>query len=451
MLVKLRRGLTQTIAFALLGLVVAAIVYLATSPFISSTTSMRVAFAFSGYGKGEYPDHSKFQADDLRSPDVVFEAINRLGLIANEDYQGKIRAALTVEGVIPPNVVKERDRLRSIGQAPAPFLPDEYLVTLTLPRKFPLNGRQRELLLTDIASAYQEKFQRTYAELPLAFGGAFESLRNADFFEYELILNKEIQNINAYLTQQLDRAKTFRSPTTNLSFSELLEQTELFAQIRLDETLGLIRQNGLSRDRAIAMVKMDYYLRTLEDHEEEAVAEEKVVDDLLTKAQERPQNYVLGIKTQATQQRSESPLLDQGLIDSLLTNDAYNFLVHRALDAGITVKQIQAEKAQLIERRKNMEGFLKSSGEDQSAVTALVQKSLTDLEKAYKALILNIRETHADFVKQQFADATRVSMQPISDSKYKPLAVVAAIGVFLGLALGIGLSLLGIYISPMRK
>jgi hypothetical protein len=448
---KMRRGAVQTVGLAVLGLTIAAIVYLASNPFFSTTTSMRVDFAFNGYGKGEYPDHSKFQPDDLRSPDIVFEALNRQGLIATDEFQSKIRSALTVEGVIPPNVVKERDRLRSIGQAPAPYLPDEYLITLTLPRRFPLNGRQRELLLTDIATAYQEKFQRTYAEVPLAFGGAFESLRNADFFEYELILNKEIQNITAYLTQQLDSAKTFRSSTTNLSFNELLEQTELFSQIHLDETLGLIRQNGLSRDRTIAMVKMDYYLRTLEDKEQEAMEEEKVIDELLGKAQDRPENYVLGIKSQATQQRSESPLLDQGLIDSLLENDAYNFLVHRALDAGLTVKKIQAEKAQLIERRKNMESFLKSSGDDQSAVTAQVQKSLADLESAYKTLVSNIRKTHADFVKQEFADATRISMQPVTDSIYKPLVVVSAIGGFLGFALGMALSLLGVYIEPGSK
>jgi ElaB/YqjD/DUF883 family membrane-anchored ribosome-binding protein len=447
---RLSQGLLQTIGLTSFGLALAALVYLLVSPFTTSVTSMRVEFAFEGYGKGEYPDHSKFQPDDLRAPDIVFEAMNRLGRPSTEELQGKIRGALTVEGIIPPNVTKERDRLRAIGQSAAPYLPDEYLITLNLPKKFSLDSRTRELLLNDIASAYQEKFQRTYGNTPVAFGNAFESLRNADFFEYELILNHEISSITTYLHQQLDTAKTFRSPTTNLSFSELLEQVELFSQIRLNETLGLIRQNGLSRNRAIAMVKMDYYLRTLEDQEQEAIEQEKVVDDLLSKAQDRSQNYVLGIKSQAVQQRSESPVLDQGLIDSLLANDAYSFLVHRALDAGLTVKRIQAEKAQLLERRKTMEEFMKSSGEDQSALIAEVNKSLVALESSYKELISNIRKTHSDYSKQEYADAIRISMQPVTDSKYKPLAIAGAVGGVIGLALGIGLSLTGIVFGRLK-
>jgi|CZKI01.1.fsa_nt_gi hypothetical protein len=423
----------------------AAGIYLVASPFASATTSMRVTFAFSGYGRGEYPDHSKFQPDDVRAPDIIVEALKQQGLETTDDFQGKVRAALTIEGIIPPNVTKERDRLRAAGQAPAPYLPDEYLVTLTLPRKSPLNSRQRELLLNKIVSLYEEKFQRTYADVPVAFGSAFESLRKADYFEYELILNDEVQNITAFLNQQLDQAKTYRSPTTNLSFSDLLNQTGRFAQLQLDETLGIIRQNGLSRDRALAMVKMDYYLRTLEDQEQKAIEEEKVVVDLLGKTQERSQNYVLGIKSQATQQRSETPLVDQGLIDSLLANDAYNFLVRRALDAGMEVKRIQAEKAQLLERLKSMEKFVANAGKDQSILIAQVQKSLSDMEASYKELVSSIRKTHADFAKQQFADAIRISMQPQTSSKYRPLVVAGAIGGFIGLALGMGLSFLGIY------
>jgi ElaB/YqjD/DUF883 family membrane-anchored ribosome-binding protein len=287
--------------------------------------------------------------------------------------------------------------------------------------------------------------------VPQAFGNAFDALRNADYFEYELILDSEIQNIASYLNQQLEQAKTFRSSTTNLSFSDLLKQTESFSQIRLNETLGLIRQNGLSRNRSIAMVKMDYFLRTLSDQEQKALEEEKVVQDLMAKTQERAQNYVLGIKSQATQQRSEAPILDQGLIDSLLANDANNFLVRRALTAGLEVKRIQAEKAQLVERRKNMESFLKSTGEDQSAVIAQVQKSLTDLEASYKDLISNVRKTQADFARQQFANAIRISMQPVTGSFYKSMVVAAFIGGFIGLTLGVGLSLLGVYIGGKKS
>jgi hypothetical protein len=302
-----------------------------------------------------------------------------------------------------------------------------------------------------VVSTYLERFQRTFVELPQAFGNAFESLKDADYFEYEMVLNAAIQNITAYLNQQLDQAKLFRSPTTNLSFSDLITQTELFSQIRLDETLGLIRSNGLSRDRKVAVMKIDYHLRTLSDEEDKAIENETVVDNLLAKLQDHSQNYVLGIKSEATSQRSESPILDQGLIDSLLENDANNFLVRQALTAGLKVKSIQAEKSQLLERRKDLEGFLNAKAEDQSALLAQVERSIGDLRTAYGNLVSNIRKTQADFAKQQYADAIRISMQPTSGSKIRPLAMAGAVGAIMGIGLGIGLSLLGVFIGLRSK
>ncbi len=448
---RIRLGLPATLGLAAVGLAIGVLACLLASPFTSVSTSMRVGFGFKSFARGEYPDHSKFQPDDLRAPDVIVAALKRQGLETTEDFAGKVRAALTVEGVISPIVIKERDRLRAAGQSPPPYLPDEYLVTLSMPRGAALSSRQRELLLSDIVSSYEEKFQNTYVELPEGFGSAFESLQKADYFEYELVLTKEVETISTYLQQQLDQAKTFRSPSTNLSFNDLLRQTDLFSQIELSKTLGLIRQNGLSSDREMAMVKMDYYLHTLEDQERLAVEEEKVVDDLLARTQERSQNYVLGIKSQATQQRTETPILDQGLVDSLLANDTANFLMRQALDAGLKVKRVQAEKAQLLERRQSMETFLKSNSVDQSSVTSLVQKSLGDLEAAYKALISNIRKTHVDFAKQQFADAIRVTMQAATGSAYKPLAFAGIVGGFVGFALGVGLSLLGIGLGSGKR
>ena len=79
-----------------------------------------------------------------------------------------------------------------------------------------------------------------------------------------------------------------------------------------------------------------------------------------------------------------------------------------------------------------------------------MQNSLNDLEAAYKLLISNIRKTHEDFARQQFADVIGISMQPVTGSKYRPVAIAGAIGGFIGLALGMGLSLLGIYFGERK-
>ena len=441
---RLKRGLPLIVGLASLGLAITAGAYFMSGSFLTVTTATRVVFSFPGFEKGEYPDKSKFQPDDLRSPEIVAEALKREGLDTTQEVQSKVRAALSIEGIIPDNIVKERDKQRASGQTPRLYVPDEYTLTLSLPGKFPLTARQRELLLNELVSVYQEKFTRTYVSLPLNTGKAFESLVGADYFDYDLVLSRESDNITTFLTQMSATARAYRSPRTNLSFSDLLKQSQLFTQLRLNEVLGLIRRDGLSKDRNLAMVKMDYYLKTLSDNERKTVEEEKVVQSLLKQAQEREQNYTLGIKSQAGQQRTDSPVIDQGLVDSLLVNDAYNFLVRQSLETSLKTRRIQSERAILQERRDNMEAFIKSDVAQKGELLTQFQASLDNLKHVYDSLINDIRQTYEDYQQQQYGDAVRVSMQTKTSSFYRGLAMAGIAGLGIGLAAGLGLALLGI-------
>jgi len=448
---RIKRGLPLIFGLAALGLAITAGAYYASGQIQTVTTSSRVIFSFPGFEKGEYPDKSKFQADDLRSPEIIAEALKRKGLDATEETQSKVRAALSIEGIIPDSIVKERDKLRAAGQTPHTYIPDEYVLTLSLPRSFPMTSRQRELLLNEIVTVYHEKFTRTYVAMPLSSGKAFESLNDADYFDYDLVLNRESQNITTFLTQIVADARAYRSPRTNLSFSDLLKQSQIFSEIRLNEVLGLIRRDGLSKDRNRAIVKMDYYLKTLGDEERLAVENEKVVQSLLQQAQMRDQNYALGVKSQANQPRSDSVVVDQGLVDSLLVNDAYNFLVRKALDASLNTRSIQSQISIVQERREKMESFLKSNETIKLDTLDQFQKSLGALKLAYDSLMKDIRMTYEDYQQQQYGDAVRVSMQAHTDNFYRGLAMAGIAGLGIGMAGGLGLSLLGIGLSNGRR
>lgn len=438
---RIRRGLPFILGLALVGLSAGIVISLIATRKQTVVSTLRVSFGFTGFERGTYPNGTKFQADDIRAPDVVNEAIKHLGIQGlTPDLASKIRGAIGVSGFVSPGVVKERDRLRASGQTLPPYFPDEYEISLSLPREYALDVRQRELLLAEIVNSYLEKFRRTYVTLPSEFGNAFNSLKNADFVEYELILTKEIQSLSFLLEQKIEKAKPFRSPSNNLSFQDLLKQTEIFSQIRLNDVLGLIYINGLSKDRDLALVKMDYYMRTLEDQEQRLKEEEAVVISLLTKTQDRSQNYVLATKAQ--QPQGNQPMLDQGFIDTLLSNDAYNFLVRKALDAGLAVKRVQADIARLQDRRERMVSFTKGEIKDQAAIVATTQVALAKLETSYQDLISKVRVVLDDYARQEYADAVRISMQAGTKSLLMSLLLGAIIGGGAGLALGLGLSLL---------
>jgi hypothetical protein len=188
----------------------------------------------------------------------------------------------------------------------------------------------------------------------------------------------------------------------------------------------------------------------LDERGHHAVEDESVVRDLLTQAQAHAQGYVLGIKSQVAQQRNEPTVLDQGLIDSLLTNDAYNFLVRKDLEAGLMVKELQAEQVRVTSIRDNLRSFSKSAPAEQTLLLGELAPALANLKSEYVKLIDNIRKTEGDFAQQQFGNAIRLSDQTRTPGMLRPLAMAGVIGAFLGGALGIGLSLLGIYVGTKK-
>lgn len=441
---RIMRGMPLTLGLALLCLAATAGGYLVSGEFQTVTTSARVIFSFPNFERGEYPDNSKFSQDDLRSPEIVAEALKRKGFETTQEFQSTVRTAISIDGIIPDNVIKERDKQRSAGQTPRLFVPDEYILSLTLSRKFPLTILQREQLLGEIVSIYREKFFRTYVSLPTGAGKAFESLAEVDYFDYDIVLNREGENITKFLTQMSLTARAYRSPRTNLTFNDLLKQSQLFTQIRLNEVLGLIRRDGLSRDRKLAMVKMDYNIKTLSDAELHAKEEEKVVKDLLEQTQNREQKYTLGLKSQSNQSRTDGLMVDQNLVDSLLANDAYNFLVRQALTASLKTRHIQSDKAIMQERRSDMQAFLDNNATERAASLALLDKSLEELKRVYNNLVNDLRLTYEDYQRQQYSDAVRISMGAKTSGFYRSLAMAGIAGLGIGLAAGLGLSLLGI-------
>lgn len=438
---RLRTGLPATLGLAFLGLAVGILIGLVATSRETTVSTLRVTFGFPGVEHGKYPNGSNFHPDDVRAPDVVNEAIKQLGIPnATPELASRVRGAISISGIVPQNIIKERDRLRAAGQTVAPYFPDEYEVSLFWPRDDALDSNQRELLLAEIINGYREKFRRLYAVLPLQFENAFEQLRTADFVDYELVLNRQMDALTGYLEQLTREAKQFRSPSSNLSFQDLLKQAQLFSRIRMKEVLGIIYQGALSKDRAQTLAAMDYQLQQLEFEEQRLKEEEAVVLSYLTRAQERGQTYVLATRTDLTQ--GTQPIVDQDLIDGLLANDAYNQVLKRALEASLAVKKVQVEKAQLLERKKRLETIGHPGHRDSDDSIKAAEKALEQLENGYSELLSTVRVCLEDYARQEYADAIRITMPPQTKSWIIAVALGAIIGMFTGTSAGLGLSLL---------
>ncbi len=439
----LRHGAKQTGAFILLGLLIGAGAAHLSQSHTPAVTTAHVRLSFAGLERGEYPDTSRFQPDDLRRSNLLQSALLKQGLATSPEMIATVQNALSVEGMVPLQVVADRDRTRGTGQPVPLFTSDEYAIRLTESPALKLDASERAKLIEALVDAYRNSFRNTYGELPANMGRAFERLKSADYVEYEFILNSEIRSISTFLSEQLKQAKTFRSPTTGLSYKDLLEQTELFAQIQLNETLSLIREYGLSRDRQLAMLKMQSELRLVTEREHLALEQEALVKDLLSLTQGRTQSYVLGVTSDSAQTRTAAPLIERSMVESLLVNDARSFLVREAMDAGLRVAAAQNDKLKIEEMRDGLRKFIEANESTQSAGLVKVEAAIDNLERNYRQLVDSIRKTQTDFAQKHLGDAIRISRAPSTTNKLRPLILYGFFGAFLGFSLGCGLVLLG--------
>jgi len=280
--------------------------------------------------------------------------------------------------------------------------------------------------------------------LPTSFGSVFTTLSDSDFPDYEMEIAKDLNALTTFLEQRQAMANSYRSQSTNLSFNDLLENVNNLRQIEFNEVLGLIWQNGLSKDRRSSLIKIDYRLRSLRFQEQQVLANQGVINDLLMQVQSRSPSYILGVKGQLPQPQASTPIIDQGLLDSLLANDSYNMLVRKALDNGVELKQIQNQEAQLLDKRTALNAFLEKDPGDQSAIIKQVRSSLTNLESHYNNLVSSIRRTNDDFIRQQYANAVQISDAVTTRRSILHLIESALIGLILGITAGAGFCLLGI-------
>jgi len=446
---KLISGTTQSIAFSLLGLVIATLLFLVYTNFSYVVTSTRLVVSFKGSNAGIYPDKSKFSYTDIVSSDIVHDALREINIEGNQELEVKIKRSLLIEGIIPTELVKQRDRLISSGQTLPPVIPSEFNLTLNLPRTVQLTTAQRRQLLISIINMFKLKFERTYATPPIALGNLSNLLLTSDYDDFERILADNSNRIELYLFELHKEAGSFRSGRTKLSFGDLINENQDFNQIYKNKTLGLIHEGKIAKNRKAAILKMNYKLYELSNLEKKQIEEEKSSREYLDEVARHTSSYILGVKSQITNEHNNTPILDKDLIDSLVANDTYSFILKKALDASLKLKNTQVEQIIIADNLKSMQAALDSEIDKQ--LNDKANESVNDLIKAYDTLVHDIRDTYSDYATQEFSDTIRLSAPIETESIWRALLIPSLAGLGLGAALGMGLSLVDINLYKARK
>lgn len=254
------RMLILCVAAVLLVALIAGSVILATYK-DNATAETLVDFNFKGIEDGKDPFGRTFDVSKIKSSNVVSNAISMLkhdGVEIDTKYQNDIIDNLSVEGIIPDDIMQQILIINSIAEKDVSqlarlndltYFPSRYKLTISNLKKCGLDKKTAPALLNKIVASYVEYFKETYSEDNiLATIAPSINLEEYDFVDMYDVFSSRIATILMYLENKAQNAPNFRSSETSLSFNDLINSVELLRDLDVAIFENNITNNGITNN-----------------------------------------------------------------------------------------------------------------------------------------------------------------------------------------------------------
>jgi hypothetical protein len=303
----------------------------------------RIALAFPGIERGQYPSGRPFTIEDFRSPAVLRGAVQDAGLPVNTDLN-RLAADIDISPVIPAEVAARWRKQDRDGVKREEFVPNQYHIQIALDRDV---SDKSARLFDAIVKRYRErtKFEQKSS---LRFtedlsASAYEDLvKKYDYWEIPQILEQNANLLERHLDQLIREAKDYKDSRSQYSFRNIASDLSLWRAARLEALKGLTYRGKLVRDKDTALLTAQYRLQDTEIAVRQANEETMEAMRLLEAAQ-KPQ----GLAVTQGSGREAIPIVDSAVIDRLVKSDYISPLVQRISDLQTRAKELEAIRSRL--------------------------------------------------------------------------------------------------------
>ena len=303
-----------------------------------------LALSFRGVERGEYPSGKKLDIADFRAPTILSGALADAGIPNPRLDAQKLSARLTIEPVIPADVLARWKKQDRDGVKREEFVPTTFRIKL--PAK-ELSNEESLRLFDAILKRYRErvKFEQKAA---LRFLGDWSASGYTDlapvydYWEIPYLLEQNVELMDGYLRQWAAESQEFKDPKLGFGFRDLQKDLAVWRAVRLEALKAMTVKNQLVRDRDTALATAKYRMEDL-GIEIRQSSEETAEALKLLEAAQKPQSML------ATPVRGKEgiPVVDASVFDRLIKSDYIAPLVTRISDLQTATKRLEARKARL--------------------------------------------------------------------------------------------------------
>lgn len=353
-----------------------------------------VGFSYNGIEKGLDPAGKNFDPYSIKNPAVIENALTSLGM--DTEQLENIREGITLEGVIPKDVIDRLTKYNSVldtngnlGAAEkileTTYFPTQYHVYFNYSNTS-LTETEAVELINAILNEYNNYFYETY--------GYNESLGNAvsvisyddyDYSEAIDLFSNNLSILKKYVRQLSNDDQTrFRSSVTGYTFSDLYQSIDTVETIDLDKISSYVSVNNITKDKEAALAYYEYRIKALTRQKTQYEEEIKSYEASIT-SYEKDQIIVFGNGTDDTNTQST------------LASKQYDKMIDEKNHIVVNL----AETKQRINYYKERQEALKSNNSGSAAASKIqtVEADLASLNEKVGNLINIVADTSEDYYR----------------------------------------------------
>lgn len=367
-----------------------------------------VGFTYSGIEKGLDPAGKTFDANTLKSPEVIGEALTELDM--DIEKVEKIRKNVKISGIIPSDAI---DRLTvynslmsqvtngSLGAAQAlletSYYPTQYKVEFSY-GSTGLSKDDAVQVMNTMLDKYRDYFYRTYG-YNKTLGAAVSTVNYADYDYIEAVdlFRSTLNTLSKYLRELSNSDKTHFRSVTGYTFDDLYQSAQTISNLDLDKITSYVTSNNLTNDKAASIAFYDYRIESL-NRQKDRITESL---NAVKAATAEYQKDVLLVMQNADGTGSQ---VTQG-------SDKYDSLVQQNVNLSAELAETKKDIGYYTSRKNALEKAPAGSQE----LAKKVEEQLAKLDTKVKELVKLTQDTSDEYFKTvEFANAYNVLVPAVN-------------------------------------
>ena len=382
-------------------------------------------FSFDGIEDGLDPDGNRFDAEEIKSEEMLLAAAQDAGLSLSAEALKAVQSNTTVEGSVPENIIREITTQSSVFDGDAisvlseqrqdAYYPTQYRVTLDYTAAG-LTADQGNRLLDSLLRLYQTGFAGRYG-----YNAAIEQdLEKYDDtqFDYEesvKLLDAGLELLGGYTKQLADRDKgMYRSAETGYSFEDLQAAINTVRSQDISLLTSYLASNNVTNSWK---EKADYYNYMIEDQQRARLALQERIDQLssLIDSYAKTNAVVMGSGTASANEEGVS-----AAYQITQQSDMYDSLIRQRIELQTEVSEIDSQ-IQLY--RKRVTELRTNSGSEE---IAYVEEQLSAIRQKMSALQADVKKLANEYYENMGLDGAFQVLKRSEGTGLMPIEVIKA-------------------------